>query len=529
MRKRILVVRLGSLGDIILTSAPVLNLKLHFPDSELTYLTRRKYADIVRCFDGVDRLALLSDNPRAREYVRCLRNLDREKFDIVVDLHGNARSWLARRLISAGRKAVYPKRRLERRAIVRSKRIPEAWPHTIDLYNECVGQLGGEAVCRRPHLRPPGAAQAPRSQVDRSGPRVVVAPGAAHPNKQWPPERFWQVARSLHQSHGAAICWVVTGRDRELTKDFSGLPEDALTVLIDEPLGALASHMAGADLTIANDSGLAHLSSAVGTPVMAVFGPTHPSLGFAPRGLLDQVVEVEEFCRPCSLHGKKPCYREEPFCFTRIPVERVAGIASEILARSTARSPAVFVDRDGTVMVDKEYLSDPDEVELEPGAAEALKLLREGRYKLVIVSNQSGVARGYHGTDSVEQVNRRLLKVLSEAGVEVDDIYYCPHLAGAGNDSVFGVRCRCRKPSPGMAEEAAYRHDIDLSRSVVIGDSQVDYNLGRVIGGRSLLVRTGYGSSVERKLSSLGALREGTVFDNLLAAARHLAGEKLHA
>ncbi len=525
MSNRILVIRFGSLGDVILSSATVLNLKLQFPASELTYVTKERFSSIVNCFDGIDRTVSLPDKPTPGQYLRLLNELDKKGFDLIVDLHGNLRSWLARRLIKANRKVVYPKRRLERQMIVRRKKIPVTWPHTIDLYNDCLKQLGGRVVCKRPVIRPPvtdGLLAEPR---DRIQDKIVIAPGAAHPNKQWEMEKFYKVARSLHESRKARIYWVITNLDTERTMTLSGIPPDDFVVLTDRPVVELASVLASADLTIANDSGLAHLSSAVGTPVIAVFGPTHPSLGFAPRGLLDKVIDVDEFCRPCSLHGGKPCYRDERYCFTRIPAERVTAAAETVLDRCRDQTPVMFVDRDGTIMIDKGYLSDPDQVELEPGSAEALKLAARMGYKLVIVSNQSGVARGYFTCESVERVNGRLLEILSSEGVKIDAVYYCPHHPDNGTDPVFAVECDCRKPSAGMAEQSAGPLGIDLRKSVVIGDTAADYNLGRVLGARSLLVRTGYGASVERRLSALGELQNGTVFDNLLAAVHYLVSE----
>ena len=296
--------------------------------------------------------------------------------------------------------------------------------------------------------------------------------------------------------------------------------------LVDFPVDQLAAVLARAELTIANDSGIGHLSSAAGTPVLAIFGPTHAVLGFAPRGLHDRVIGVDEYCRPCSLHGKKPCFREERFCLTRISPEQVAREAAEILDSGVNRAPALFVDRDGTVMVDKGYLSDPEQVELLKGSAEALRLAKAGSYRIVIVTNQSGVARGYFGTREVERTNGRLLELLAAEGVDVDGIYYCPHHSTEGKVPEFSIECQCRKPSSGMAEQAALDLGVDLRRSIVIGDTPADYDLGRIIGGQSLLVRTGYGAMTEEQLKSTGQMSSGCVFDDLLQAVEHVIRTK---
>ncbi len=515
MQTKILVVRFGSLGDIILTSPTVLNLKLNYPGCRLVYLTKERFRSVVEMIDGVDEIATIPDHASGLQLYKTLLQLDDYGFDIIADLHGNFRSWLTRKIVTASHKSVYPKRRVERVRAVKATVQQTNYPHTIDLYNNTLKQLGCEVYCRRPLLK---------TERSKAGDRqtVVIAPGAAHANKQWSVERFAQAAEKLHATHNARIVWAVTSADVGGHYLDKKLPDDDFIELVDMPLSELASRIADASLTIANDSGIAHLSSAVGTPVVAVFGSTHPVLGFAPRGLYDRVVDVDESCRPCSLHGGKPCHREERFCFTRVTPQMVAEAAAEILDARAEESPALFIDRDGTIIKNKHYLADPDGVDLIPGAARAIKLARDAGYKIVIVTNQSGVARGLFSIDDVERTNARVLEVLAARGAEVDGLYYCPHHARKGRVPEFAVLCNCRKPAVGMAEEAALELGIDLRRSVMIGDSSADLGFGRTFGGRSLLVRTGYGVEVELKLLKLGD-EPGEVFDDLLAAVRALA------
>ncbi len=524
MKKNILVIRLSSLGDVILTSATVLNLKINFPDSHIVYLTRERYRPLVECFEGIDEIITLPQSAGSIDHFKLALELDEYNFDSIIDLHGNFRSWLARKIITADMRCVYPKRRIERLRIVKRHRLPAAWPHTIDLYNNCVEQLGGRVICKRPIMRPPVTEKEISSTlkpVENKRNVVVIAPGAAHPNKQWPVERFSEVAVNLHQSHGAAIVWAITSIDKGKSQLEGKISTDQFLELVDYPVDKLAGVIARADLTIANDSGVAHLSSAVGTPVVALFGPTHPALGFAPRGLFDRVVEVDEFCRPCSLHGKKECYRDKRYCFTRITSEMVCETACSLLDSSVNSSRALFVDRDGTIMIDKNFISDSDEIEFEPGSVEALRRAKAMGFKLVVLSNQSGVARGFFGLDTVERVNERFLSMLSAKGVQVDALNFCPHLADSAVDE-FAIQCDCRKPAPAMAEEAARRLGINLRRSYVIGDKIDDLNLGRVIGARSFLVRTGHGREQEQLLETHGINDRETVCDDLLSAVEQI-------
>jgi len=410
---------------------------------------------LIETFDGVDEIVTIPDKINFFEYFKLVLKLDNYNFDIIIDWHGNFRSWLAGKTITATRRLVYPKRRLERMFLVKRKKLPSKWPHTIDLYNNCIRQLGGTVAASRPVIKAPHIIENDslfKQESDSS--YIVIAPGAAHYNKQWPVERFVETALALNREHHIKIVWAVTQTDREKFPR-KIISEDDFIELVDCPVEKLAGYITGAHLTIANDSGIAHLSSAVGTPVVAVFGPTHPALGFSPRGLQDRVIEVDEYCRPCSRHGKKPCYREERYCLTKILPETVIEVAKDILNTVTNNNRAVFLDRDGTVIVEKHFLSNPGEIEFEKGAIEALKILKEHGFKIFIISNQSGVARGYFDINSVEKVNARLLELIADAGVKIDGIYYCPHHK-KGTNQIYARECNCRKPAPEMVEHAAH-------------------------------------------------------------------------
>jgi histidinol-phosphate phosphatase family protein len=519
MQKLILVIRFGSLGDVILTSPAVLNLSFKYPDAHIVYLTKERFGDIVAGFDGVDEVVTIPDHATGRELLASAMKTEDRGIDTIVDLHGSIRSWITRRLVTANVKAVYPKRRLERQKAVRRKGkiIPPTYPHTIDLYNTAVREAGGEAVAERPVMAFSDPPESLTAFIDSDGPCIAIAPGAAHATKQWRLERFVETAAQLQKQQSARIVWVVTAADADRPEFAVERDTPSVRVLSDRPIPELASVLARCDLLVSNDSGIAHLSSAVGTPVLALFGPTHPVLGFAPRGLHDQVVEVDEWCRPCSLHGSAPCFREEQFCFTRISPEHLVRLASGIVVSRPRRNRALFVDRDGTLIKNKHYLSDPDEVEFIDGSIDALREASEMGYRIVLISNQSGVGRGYFSVDTVNRVNGRIVEQLQKAHVEVDGVYFCPHYSGGPHGNPFAIPCRCRKPGPGMAEAAAQDLAMDLRRSVVIGDSHVDVNLARVIGASAMLVRTGYGSEVEAALSE-SVRRRCDIADDLRSA-----------
>jgi len=146
---------------------------------------------------------------------------------------------------------------------------------------------------------------------------------------------------------------------------------------------------------------------------------------------------------------------------------------------------AVFLDRDGTICEEVGYLNHVSRFRMFPFFAGAVRRLNEAGYPVIVVSNQSGVARGYFPESLVQQVNRVMTQQLCDAGARVEGVYYCPH---ASSDN-----CSCRKPKTGMLDCAAREHHIDLQRSFVVGDRYTDIELARNAKARGILVRTGYG------------------------------------
>ena len=141
---------------------------------------------------------------------------------------------------------------------------------------------------------------------------------------------------------------------------------------------------------------------------------------------------------------------------------------------------AVFLDRDGTMNKDVPYCSRPEDFQLFPDTARAVRLLNEHGYKVIVITNQSGIARGYFTEEMLGLIHQKMLKQLAEENARIDAIYYCPHHP---DDN-----CECRKPKPKMVLQAAEEHDIDLMRSFIVGDRAHDIILGQSVGCRTVLV-----------------------------------------
>jgi len=141
---------------------------------------------------------------------------------------------------------------------------------------------------------------------------------------------------------------------------------------------------------------------------------------------------------------------------------------------------AVFLDRDGTMAEDVHYCSRPEDFRLFPDTPKAIKLLNQHGFKVIIITNQSGIARGYFTEETLADIHRKMKDELAREGAHIDAIYYCPHHP---DDN-----CDCRKPKPKLILQAAKEHQIDLKRSFVIGDLQMDVDLGRAVGCKTLLI-----------------------------------------
>ena len=164
------------------------------------------------------------------------------------------------------------------------------------------------------------------------------------------------------------------------------------------------------------------------------------------------------------------------------------------------RGGAVFLDRDGTIVEDPGFLHEPEKVKLLPGAAEAIRRLNTADARVVVVTNQSGIARGRYTVDDYEAVQRRLGELLAAHGARIDGAYFCPHYPQLSGP------CDCRKPGLKLFREAAQAFDIDFSRSWWVGDRLSDVQPARLLGGQGILVVTGEGNLHQGQARALGVM-----------------------
>ena len=180
------------------------------------------------------------------------------------------------------------------------------------------------------------------------------------------------------------------------------------------------------------------------------------------------------------------------------------------------RHPAVFLDRDGTLIEEVGYLDRVERIKLFPWSVTAIRALNEAGIPIVLITNQSGVARGFFTEAVVDQVHRRIAELLHAGGAHLDAYYYCPHHRD-GKIARYAIACDCRKPGRGLVDRAIRELGVDGPASFTVGDRWLDVALARNIGGRGILVRTGYGAEEENRPSD--GVQADAIVNNLVEAA----------
>jgi heptosyltransferase-2 len=361
--------------------------------------------------------------------------------------------------------------------------------HHIEYYIDLLVKSGIDAKVSQPwiYLQPEERLLARQRLKGLRRPVIALNPGAAYgSSKRWPPGRFAEVANNIIReiqgsvvifggaseiSIAAEISEKIASPDLNVPRGDQGAPGSGsvLNLAGQTTLRELAALISESDLLITNDSGPMHIGYAVRTPLVAIFGSTSPAQT-GPVGKGNITLRKQMECSPCF---ERICRRGDLKCMDMISSAEVFESAQKLL--NTER--AVFFDRDGTLCRDAHYLSRMEDFEIFPGIEE-LQVLKSNGFKLIGISNQSGIARGKVDEAFVRKVNDIFM---TDFGF--DGFYYCPHHPDE--------HCSCRKPEPGMLLEARYDHGVDLKRSFVVGDKEMDMRLAKSVGAAGIHIMTG--------------------------------------
>lgn len=339
--EKILIIRFSSLGDIVLTTPVIKSLKQKFPQSKIFFLTKSRYLDVLKSDSNI--FSLIQFDPKERHrgisgFFQLVKELKTLNLDLVVDLHANLRSFFIRHLLPAKIKIKYNKRWLARFLLVHFKFLKIKSTHTIDSYLEVLKKIGVNSVERNPQVFLNQESEdflkefLVDKKIEKDDIVVGIHPGARWETKRWTEEKFAKVCQILNQKPQIKIILFGDQRDQGVVEKINrSTKSQKLFKAVNLPLSKLVGLIKRCDCFITNDSGPMHIASALGVPVVAIFGPTHPNLGFSPVGSENTVLTAQVKCSPCSLHGEKRCRQKARLCMDLIEPEMVTDAVERLL------------------------------------------------------------------------------------------------------------------------------------------------------------------------------------------------------
>lgn len=505
-------------GDAVMCEPALTALRSLFPAAEMALLVKPAIGELLKGHPAVNRIVTYEDRGKhgglAGKWELALE-LRRQRFDLAILFQNAFEAALLTFLAGIPQRYGYA---TDGRSMLLSH--PVAVPprsqigHQVQYYFDMLRPLGLSGSPLTPRLflseQEERACESKLGQTGVSPADLMIGlnPGSTYGGaKRWLPERFAETADQLMREVDAGAAGggsparvvIVGARGEEaLGRTIAGRMKAKPIVLSGQTsIRELMAVIKRCGLFITNDTGPMHIAGAFGVPVVAVFGPTD-SRTTSPFGQAHTIVRHPVECAPCLLRECPIDHR----CMTGITVDDVYQAAVNQLGRREVRDGGreasggncapgslplagvtVFLDRDGTVNRDHGYVKTPDELDLFPGAVEAVARLNRAGARVVLITNQSGIARGFFSTAALEAIHARLRALLEAGGASLDGIYYCPHHPDDG--------CVCRKPRTAMIDRAMADFRLDPSACYVVGDQRRDIELARRIGARSVLVTSG--------------------------------------
>ncbi|GKS59017.1 hypothetical protein YTPLAS18_25440 [Nitrospira sp.] len=507
------------IGDAVMCEPALRAVGRCFPHASLTVLARPSVAALLEGHPSITDCIVYDHRNRHRglkgkwDLARALR---RERFDAAVLFQNAFEAALLSCLAGIPRRLGYA---TDGRGWLLTHAVPT--PTTpaqqAHYYVGLLRTIGYEGAVEPPrlYLREEDCAVVNR-RLEQAGVRpnevlIGLNPGSTYgAAKRWIPERFAGTVERLvrwyrdHRGQSARVVIVGATGEEKLGESIARLLDESVLVWSGRTtIRELMAVTARCSVYLTNDTGPMHVAAAFGVPVVAVFGPTDWR-STAPFGDRHALIRQPVDCAPCLLRECPIDHR----CMTRVTVDHVVDAAERLLSTQSQPDGAgpssafhtrqsasgtqhpslhgvtVYLDRDGTLIRDREYLDDPQRVEWFAGVFDGLRRLKAAGARLVVVTNQSGIARGLITPDQLAAIHARLRDDLSVQGIELDGLYTCPHHP---DDN-----CGCRKPQIGMVEQSRREAGNAPRWEYVVGDHQRDIELGRRIGGRTVLVRHGF-------------------------------------
>ncbi|MBN1327014.1 MAG: glycosyltransferase family 9 protein, partial [Candidatus Cloacimonetes bacterium] len=316
--KKILILRLSSIGDIVLTQPVTAVLREQFPDAEIDYLTKPAYLKVVQAFGTIDSIYLWENK------TELLHNLRQRKYDLIIDLHAKLNTVLLSMILPARKKITVNKRHLNRLMLI--KKLKKTSEDTaVNRYLKVLGKIGIRRRDINPQLKAEKQYQADiTAQLKKINKRhdeilVGIFPGALHKTKQYPPGQYSDFISLVPTEYKCIFVLLGSPAEKELCREIKNRTAEAVHDLCGElSLGQLFFFIQELDMVISGDTGPMHIASALNIPQLAIFGATHPCLGFSPQNPDARVLVANLKCQPCSLYGNSQCPRKHFKCMSSI-------------------------------------------------------------------------------------------------------------------------------------------------------------------------------------------------------------------
>ncbi|HEB02748.1 MAG TPA: lipopolysaccharide heptosyltransferase II [Nitrospirae bacterium] len=480
MPERILIRGVNWLGDAVMTMPAIRAVRSARPDAHIALLVKPWVAPIFEHDPHIDEIILYKDIHKGIiGKFRLALQLKNKKFDTAILFQNSFDAALTVFLARIPERIGFDR---DGRGWMLTKAIgfkgDDRKIHHIDYYIKLLNCAGIKAEASEPwiYLTLDERLWARKGLNYLKRPIIGINPGAKFGSaKMWLPERFASVAEHVVKDLGGSAVIFCGPGEAEIENEILSLLADDVRVSTlpmagKTTLRELSALISECDALISNDSGPMHVGYAVRTPLLAIFGSTSPALTGPPSARDNYVIQSSLPCAPCF---KRTCPEPEIKCMKAISVEDAISSINKVLPFKRA----VFFDRDGTLCEDAHYLNSMDKLKVFDDI-NSLKLLIHKQFKLIGISNQSGIARGIVDEGFVENLHAMFMDRYG-----FDDFLHCPHLPEEG--------CSCRKPEPGMVQQARSRHAIDLRKSFIVGDKDSDMLLAKAVGACGILVRSG--------------------------------------
>jgi lipopolysaccharide heptosyltransferase II len=557
--QRLLVRGPNWLGDAVMCEPALRGLRHLFPEADISLLVKPPVAELLLGHPAVNQIVVYDASGRHAGLSgkwALARQLRRQRFDLAVLFQNAFEAALLVWLTGIPRRYGYA---TDGRSVLLTE--PIAAPdkrlhlHQVHYYWNLLKPLGLHGDPPAPELFVSETEQDAMARrlgergIGKSAFVIGINPGSIYGGaKRWLPDRFAdtteRLGQSIRQSHAQDVAVMIVGAKGEEALGHEIAARLSHRTVVLSGATTIRELMAAAKrcgLLLTNDTGPMHIASAMKVPVVAVFGSTDWRTT-SPYGAPQAIVRHPVECAPCLLRECPIDHR----CMTGVSVEQVyetavkqlrwqeasdkgqaAGVgepvvvsrpsASSLSPHASLAGVTVFLDRDGTLNYDSGYLKSAAELRLLPDVAAALARLKTAGARLVVVTNQSGISRGFLTLKDLEAIHARLQGMLEQEDAALDAIYFCPHHPDDG--------CRCRKPGTAMVERAISELQLDLKRSYVVGNHIRDVQLARNVGAKAILLASGQVDAQAREVLKAEQAEPDVIVASMVEAAEWILAD----